>query len=200
MLKTNFAPLYDISMMDNKENFADTLTFPSSPFSSSTSSLLPKIKLDPNLKNSTTISSSVSKTPGSEIDNLKMNTNANVNNTSSSNVTDDNKNNSSSTNISSESSNQDKSSSAQTSISSEQSQPNSSTVDYVPSRLNTNGIVQTVKDAENSITSYLYYFIGIFLLIAIGIAVFIFTSKKSKPSSPINTTTTLSDESLGTSV
>ena len=183
MLKTNFAPLYNISMMGNTENFADdALTFPSSPFSSRSGIKMDFKKLsdDPNFKNSTSVSSSVSKTPGSEIDNLKMKQDANNNNTSSSKVTDTNEKNDSTKIISTDTSKQDKISNSSTSVTKEESDI-ATTDNSVPVKIDSSDLNKTgVVIASQSIISYIYYFVFFILLIGIGIIVFMLMNKKSK--------------------
>jgi hypothetical protein len=188
MLKTNFAPLYDISMMGHSEKFSDVPSFPSSPFSGRSGIKMDfkKPSDDPNFKNSTTVTSSVSKTPGSEIDNLKMKQDANINNTSSSKVTDTDKRDVSTKITSTDTSKQDKISNSSTSVTREQSEPTTSD-NSVPVKIDTSDlnkvgvdIIKTTSQASQSMISYIYYLIAFILLIGIGITVFMLMGKKSK--------------------
>lgn len=217
MLKTNFAPLYDISMMGNIENFADdTLSFPSSTFGIGGNSSIRKTfgglsrpSDDPNFQNSTTVTSSVSKTPGSEIDNLKMKQDANINSSSSEKVTNQEKSDVSTTITNTDNSKQDKISSSSTSVTREQSEPSTTSDNSVPVKIDTSGLnkagenitktVQNINEAAQSTRSYITYFIGFVLLIGVGIGIFMMMNNKSKVKvNKVSTTSTISDDTLGT--
>jgi len=141
------------------------------------------IKSDPSLKSGISMESSISETPGSEITNLKMNSTGNINNTSSLGVIDESNRNASLIIANSESNKQNNTSNVQTSVTKEQKQSNSKN-DNVPNNFDTSDITKNIDNVRKSVTSYLYYFIGIILLIVIVIVIFIvifmFMNKKPK--------------------